>query len=63
MTEAEVAVRGIATALPADVRQRIITAAKLSAADRHTVVEKSRAALHPFLPTNERDTSQPAPEN
>jgi F-type H+-transporting ATPase subunit alpha len=63
MTEAEVAVRAIATALPDDVRERIITGAKLSAADHDTVVEKSRATLHPFLTAHERDTTQAAPKN
>jgi F-type H+-transporting ATPase subunit alpha len=63
MTEAEAAVRGIATALPADVRERIVTGAKLSAADRDTVVEKSRDVLHPFLPAHERNPAQSAPKN
>jgi F-type H+/Na+-transporting ATPase subunit alpha len=61
MSEAEAAVRGIARALPADVCERVITGAKLSAADRNIVVEKSRDALRPFLTAHERDTAHPAP--
>lgn len=63
MSEAEAAVRRIATALPDDVRERIITGAILSAADRDTVVEKSRDALRPFLTVHERNTAHPAPKD
>jgi F-type H+-transporting ATPase subunit alpha len=63
VTEAETAVRRIATALPDDVRERIVTGAKLSAADRDTVVEKSREALRPFLTVHERNTAHPAPKD
>jgi F-type H+-transporting ATPase subunit alpha len=62
MTEAEVAVRAITAALADDVRARIITGARLSAADRATVLEKSRNALQPFLPANGRDPDHPTPK-
>jgi F-type H+-transporting ATPase subunit alpha len=63
MTEAETEVRRIAAVLPDDVCKRIITGARLSAADRDTVVEKSRDALRPFLAAHERNTAHPAPKN
>ena len=63
MTEAETEVRRIAAVLPDDVCKRIITGARLGAADRDTVVEKSRDALRPFLAAHERNTAHPAPKN
>ena len=63
MSEAEAVVRRIATALPEDMRERIISGAILSAADRDTVVQKSRDALRPLLTVRERDTVHPAPKD
>jgi F-type H+-transporting ATPase subunit alpha len=63
MTDAEIAVRRSATALPDAVRERIVTGARLSEADREAVVTESRDALSPFLAAYERNTAQPAPKN
>ncbi len=63
MTAAEAAVRRLATELPEDLRERIITGARLSQEDRTAVVEKARAALQPFDPHHERDAAHPAPED
>jgi F-type H+-transporting ATPase subunit alpha len=53
MTEAEQAVREVATDVPADLRARLAGAQELSAADREAVIEAARNALAPFLPTPE----------
>jgi F-type H+-transporting ATPase subunit alpha len=63
MTEAENAVRLVATALPEDMRNRMAMGARFSAVDRDAILEKTRDALRPFLATNERNTAQPAPKN
>jgi F-type H+-transporting ATPase subunit alpha len=53
MSEAEQAVREVATEVPADLRARLAGAEELSAADREAVIEAARNALAPFLPTPE----------
>ena len=53
MSEAEQAVREVATEVPADLRARLAGAQELSAADREAVIEAARNALAPFLPTPE----------
>ena len=55
MHDAQSALREAATHLPADVNGRLTTVAKLSDADRKTIVELARQALAQFQP-------KPAPE-
>jgi F-type H+-transporting ATPase subunit alpha len=50
MTDAQQAVRKAAAEIPAEVRERLDTADKLSDADRETIVQIARQALGAFLP-------------
>jgi F-type H+-transporting ATPase subunit alpha len=50
MTEAEHALREAAADIPADVRERLVSAEKLSDEDRKAIVEISRKSLVPFQP-------------
>jgi F-type H+-transporting ATPase subunit alpha len=61
MSDAESAVRRVATALPEEVRKRIAGGAKLDTAYRDTIVERCRDALRPFQNAHERYTVRPAP--
>jgi F-type H+/Na+-transporting ATPase subunit alpha len=55
MTDAEQAVRRAATEIPAEVRERLETADKLSAEDRETIIELAREALEEFQPEPESE--------
>jgi F-type H+/Na+-transporting ATPase subunit alpha len=55
MTDAEQAVRRAATEIPAEVRERLETAAKLSVEDRETIIELARQALEEFQPEPESE--------
>jgi F-type H+/Na+-transporting ATPase subunit alpha len=55
MTDAEQAVRRAATEIPDEVRERLETAAKLSAEDRETIIELARQALEGFQPEPESE--------
>jgi F-type H+/Na+-transporting ATPase subunit alpha len=55
MTDAEQAVRRAATEIPAEVLERLETAAKLSAEDRETIIELARQALEGFQPEPESE--------
>ena len=55
MTEAEHALREVTADIPADVRERLDTAEKLSDADRETILQIARKSLARFQP-------KPAPE-
>jgi len=50
MTDAEHALREAAADIPAEVRERLDTAAKLSDEDRKTIIEIARQALEEFSP-------------
>ena len=50
MTEAELAVQNAAKSIPAEMRARFDTAAKLSEEDRKAIIEIARLALAPFQP-------------
>jgi F-type H+-transporting ATPase subunit alpha len=63
MSEAETAVRRAAAELPDEMRDRIITGAKLGTEDREAAVTKARGVLRPFLSTNERNSAHSAPKN
>ena len=53
MTDAERALREAAADIPADVRDRLVTADKLSDEDRKTITEIARKSLAPFEPKPE----------
>jgi len=53
MTEAEHALREAAADIPADVRERLVTADKLSDEDRETIIQIGRNALARFQPKPE----------
>ena len=53
MTEAEHALREVTADIPADVRERLDTAEKLSDADRETIVQIARKSLARFQPKPE----------
>jgi len=53
MTDAEHALREAAVDIPADVRERLYTADKLSDADRETIIQIGRQALARFQPKSE----------
>ena len=55
MTDAEQAVRRAATEIPAEVRERLETADKLSPEDRETIIELAREALEVFQPEPESE--------
>jgi len=50
MPAAEQALRAAAADIPAEVRERLDTAEKLSGEDRDTIVAIARKALDPFQP-------------
>ena len=56
MTEAEHALREAAEDLPAEVRERLDTAEKLSDEDRETIIQIARKALAGFQPKPEVHT-------
>jgi len=60
MTDAEHALREAAADIPAEVRERLDTADKLSDEDRKTIVEIARKSLARFQPKPE---SGPKPES
>jgi F-type H+/Na+-transporting ATPase subunit alpha len=69
MTDAERALREAAADIPADVRDRLVTADKLSDEDRKTITEIARKSLAPFEPKPEpkpdakvEPKSEPKPE-
>jgi F-type H+-transporting ATPase subunit alpha len=53
MTDAEHALRAAAADIPAEVRQRLFTAEKLSDEDRNAIIEIARKSLAPFQPKAE----------
>jgi F-type H+-transporting ATPase subunit alpha len=53
MTDAEHALREVTADIPADVRERLDTAEKLSDADRETIVQIARKSLARFQPKPE----------
>jgi F-type H+-transporting ATPase subunit alpha len=53
MTDAELALREAAEDIPADVRERLVTADKLSDEDRETIIQIGRNALARFQPKPE----------
>jgi F-type H+-transporting ATPase subunit alpha len=55
MTDAEHALREAAADIPAEVRERLDTADKLSDEDRETIIEIARKALEEFQPKPERN--------
>ena len=55
MTDAEQAVRKAAAEIPAEVRERLDTADKLSDEDRETIIEIARQALAAFSPKPESE--------
>ena len=60
MPEAERAVCEAAATVPADVRARFETAAKLSAEDRKAILDVVRKAIAPFLPSPPPKAAAPA---
>jgi len=68
MTEAEQAVHKAAAEIPAEVRERLVTAEQLSDEDRDTIVEIARKSLEGFQPKPEPETepeipAEPEPED
>ena len=59
MTDAEHALREAAADIPAEVRERLDTAEKLSDEDRETIIEIARKSLARFQPKPE---SKPEPK-
>ena len=53
MTDAEHALCEAAADIPAEVRERLFTAEKLSAGDRESIVQIARKALAGYQPTPE----------
>jgi F-type H+-transporting ATPase subunit alpha len=53
MTDAERALREAAADIPAEVRDRLVTADTLSDEDRKTITEIARKSLAPFQPKPE----------
>ena len=61
MTDAEHAVREAAAEIPAEVRERLDTADKLSDEDRETIIEIARKALARFQPKPEPESEPEVP--
>jgi F-type H+-transporting ATPase subunit alpha len=61
MTDAELALHQAAKDIPADVRERLNTAEKLSDEDREKIIQIARNALAPFQPKPEAE-AEPKPE-
>jgi F-type H+-transporting ATPase subunit alpha len=61
MADAELALHQAAKDIPADVRERLNTAEKLSDEDREKIIQIARNALAPFQPKPEAE-SEPKPE-
>jgi F-type H+/Na+-transporting ATPase subunit alpha len=55
MTDAEQAVRQAAAEIPAEVRERLATADKLSNDDREAIIDIARQALSAFSPQPESE--------
>ena len=53
MQEAELAVRKAAANIPAELCNKLETAAKFAAADRDTIVDITRQALAQFVPESQ----------
>ena len=62
MTDAELALHQAAKDIPADVRERLNTAEKLSDEDREKIIQIARNALAPFQPKPEAE-AEPKPES
>ena len=60
MTDAEHALREAATDIPAEVRERLDTAEKLSDEDRETIIQIARSALARFQPTPDPESNPEA---
>jgi F-type H+-transporting ATPase subunit alpha len=61
MTDAELALHQAAKDIPAEVRERLNTAEKLSDEDREKIIQIARNALAPFQPKSEAEV-EPKPE-
>ena len=61
MADAELALHQAAKDIPADVRERLNTAEKLSDEDREKIIQIARNALAPFQPKPEAE-AEPKPE-
>ena len=61
MADAELALHKAAKDIPADVRERLNTAEKLSDEDREKIIQIARNALAPFQPKSEAE-AEPKPE-
>jgi F-type H+-transporting ATPase subunit alpha len=61
MTDAELALHQAAKDIPAEVRERLNTAEKLSDEDREKIIQIARNALAPFQPKSEAE-AEPKPE-